>query len=302
VTADDHLLGTTRTRAERGRARRARQSSEVEAAPPLQRSKPKRRKTLRRRYDIALPVELGAEIRLPAIPIIRPGPRLASAALLLGTLWVLFQIVHSPGLVAAEAAVLGNKMLTSAQVRSIAATEGMASFLIDPGLVDDSLTAHAEISAAHVRVRWPNRVEIQVEEREPLVAWDDGGRHWWLCRDGVAFLQHGAWPGLVQVSSKEPVLDITEDPLGTAMSPDVLRAATALSAQLPEAASLMYEVGRGLSFEDPRGWTAVFGVGGDMVLKVRLYRGIVDDLAQRGVSATLISVADPATPYYRTVR
>src|SRR4030067_950524 len=129
----------------------------------------------RPRYDIALPVELGAEIRLPAIPIIRPGPRLASAALLLGTLWVLFQIVHSPGLVAAEAAVLGNKMLTSAQGRSIGATDGMDSFLIDPGLVDDSLTAHAEISAAHVRVRWPNRVEIQVEEREPLVAWGDGG-------------------------------------------------------------------------------------------------------------------------------
>jgi hypothetical protein len=263
---------------------------------------PKRRKTLRRRYDLALPVELGAEIRLPAIPIIRPGPRMFSAALLLGTIWILTQVLRSPGLITAEASVSGVKLLSPAQVRSIALTAGSPSFLVDPKQVAGRLIAHSEIAAAQVKVRWPNRVEIQVEEREPFVAWNDGGRKWWLSRDGVAFLQHGEWPGLVQVTTEEPTLNITEDPLATAISPDVLVAATALSAQLPEAEALNYDPIRGLSFPDPRGWTAVFGSGGDMLLKVRLYRGIVDDLAQRGISATLISVADPATPFYRTVR
>jgi hypothetical protein len=302
MSVDERALGVARTRAERARSRRARQVSVVEAPPRLRRAKPKRRKALRRRYDLALPVELGAEIRLPAIPVIRPGPRLVSAGLLLGTIWILTQLMRSPGLITAEASVLGNKMLTPAQVRSLALTQGMPSFMIDPKEIAGRLTAHSEIATAKVAVGWPNLVEIQIEEREPLVAWNDGGRRWWLSRDGVAFLQHGEWPGLVQVTTQEPVLNITQDPLATAISPDVLLAATALSAQLPEAEALNYDPIKGLNFDDPRGWTAVFGFGGDMLLKVRLYRGIVDDLAQRGISASLISVADTTTPYYRTVR
>lgn len=302
MSADERALGVARTRAELARARRARALPTVESPPRLRRAKPKRRKTLRRRFDLALPVELGAEIRLPAIPIIRPGPRLASAGLLMVTLWILTQILRAPGLITAEASVLGNKMLSPAQVRSIAETDGVPSFRIDPEQVTASLTGHSEIAAAQVTVRWPNRVEILIEEREPLVAWNDAGRNWWLSRDGVAFLQHGVWPGLVQVTTQEPVLNITQDPLATAISPQVLWAASALSAQLAEAESLKYDPIRGLNFDDPRGWKAVFGSGGDMVLKVRLYRAILEDLSQRAVSATLISVADPATPYYKTVR
>jgi cell division protein FtsQ len=302
MSVDERALGVARTRAEKARSRRARLSSVVEAPPRLKRVKPKRRKTLRRRYDLALPVELGAEIRLPAIPVIHPGPRLASVGLLLATIWVLTQVLRAPGLVTAEASVLGNKMLTPAQVRSMALTAGMPSYLIDPEQVAGILTAHSEIAAAQVGVGWPNRVELKIQEREPLVSWNDAGRKWWLSRDGVAFLQHGDWPGLAQVTTQEPALNITEDPLAPAISPDVLLAATALSAQLPEAGLLNYDPVKGLNFDDPRGWMAVFGAAGDMVLKVRLYRGIVDDLSQRGVAATLISVADPATPYYRTVR
>lgn len=302
MSVDERALGLPRTRAERARSRRARQASVVEAPPRLHRAKPKRRKTLRRRYDLALPVELGAEIRLPAIPVIRPGPRLISAGMFLGTIWMLTTLLRSPGLVTAEASVRGNKMLSPAQVRSLALTKGMPSFMIDPREIAGRLTAHSEIATAKVTVGWPNQVEIRIEEREPFVAWDDGGRKWWLSRDGVAFLQHGEWPGLVQVTTHEPVLNISQDPLATAISPEVLVAATALSAQLPEAATLNYDSIKGLSFDDPRGWTAVFGFGGDMLLKVRLYRGIVDDLSGRGISAALVSVADTATPYYRMVR
>jgi hypothetical protein len=302
VSVDERALGAPRTRAERARLRRARQDTLFEALPRLRRARPKRRKTPRRRYDLALPVELGAEIRLPAIPVIHPGPRLFSASLLLVTIWILTQVLRAPALITAEASVLGNKMLTPAQIRSIAQAKGMPSFLIDPGEIANRLTAHSEIATAHISVTWPNQVEIQIEEREPLVAWNDAGRKWWLSKDGVAFLQHGEWPGLVQVTTQEPALNITQDPLATAISPDVLVAATALSAQLAEAESLNYDSVKGLSFDDPRGWTAAFGFGGDMLLKVRLYRGIVDDLTQRGISATLISVADPATPYYRTAR
>lgn len=302
MSATERALGVARTRAERARARRAREFPTVESPPRLRRAKPKRRKTLRRRYDLALPVELGAEIRLPAIPIIRPGPRLASAGLLLVTLWVLSQVLKAPGMITVSASVRGNKMLTPAQVRSIAETAGLPSFMIDPQEVAARLTGHSEIATAQVGVGWPNRVEIEIEEREPLVAWNDAGRQWWLSRDGVAFLQLGEWPGLVQVTTQEPVLNITQDPLATAISPGALWAATALSAQLPEAESLNYDPIQGLSFDDPRGWKAVFGSDGDMLVKVRLYRTIVEDLTERGVSVTLISVADAATPYYRTAR
>jgi len=76
-----------------------------------------------------------------------------------------------------------------------------------------------------------------------------------------------------------------------------------LNAQLPEdAASLIYDPNHGLGFEDPRGWLAYFGVGGDMVVKVRTYQAIVAGLAQIRQPVAVISVADAAAPYIGSKR
>jgi hypothetical protein len=191
-------------------------------------------------------------------------------------------------------------MLTGNQVRSIARADNRPVFLIDPAAVAGRLMGLPEIASVRVQVRWPNQVTIQVEERHPLVAWNDGGRTWWISPEGMGFLEHGQWPGLVKVEADEPVLKIGDDPLAPVIEPELIWAAAALSAQVPEVAVLRYHPIHGLGFSDPLGWTAYFGDGGDMVTKMRLYRTLAAHLASKNFRPTVVSVEDPTTPYYTT--
>jgi hypothetical protein len=253
----------------------------------------------RRRLDLAIPFELGAEIRLPAIPAVHPGPRLLSFLLLCLLVYVLAGVKRASAFYVSEADVVGAKMLTADQVRSIAQVDRESVFSVDPGAGAAHFSSIAEVARARVRVKWPNKVEIDVTERKPAVAWDDDGRKWWISDAGVAFLDHGDWPDLITVVSDQPVLNISDDPLAKVIPDKILVAANVLSAQLPKGTTLRYDPVYGLGFDDPHGWTAYFGVDGDMLMKMRLYRALAAQLAEKGIQASMVSVKDPRTPYYR---
>lgn len=308
MTVAERALGFGGSRAERARARRVRNGAGALRSQPANdpaeamRATRPRRRALRRRYDLVLPIEARTVVRLPSIPVLRIGPRLLSAVLFGATLLAIQRVVTSPGFQVGSVEVIGQRMLSANQVRSIARSEGRSVFLIDPAAAADRLTAMPEIASARLRVRWPNRVTIQIEERHPLVAWNDGGRTWWISPDGMAFLEHGEWPGLVKVEADEPALRIGDDPLQPVIEPELLWAAAALSAQVPEVDVLRYHAEHGLGFKDPQGWTAFFGDGGDMVAKMRLYRTVAAHMVQRSFRPVVVSVEDPTAPYYSTNR
>lgn len=301
MTVSDRILGEAQTRAEKVRARRAREQRKLERlrAPEPVRRRRRRRRQPRRRLDLPLPAELGAEIRLPALPRLKPGPRLVSGLFLVLIGLSVRALLAAPMFHVAEAAVEGNNLLTAGQIRSIAQADEASVFLVDPMEAETRFATVAEVKEVRVRVRWPNRVLVSVEERKPLVAWKDGFRDWWLSVEGVAFLKHGEHEGLVHIESETPVLDIQRDPLAQVIEPQVLVAAGVLDAQLPEVKTLKYDPVRGLGFEDARGWAAYFGVEGDMVMKIRLYRRLTDHLRERGLTPELVSVKDPSAPFYR---
>lgn len=306
MTIAEKAFGFGGSRADRVRARRVRGGHSALRSQPagdpaeaLRAIRPRRR-GLRRRYDLVLPVEAKTVVRLPSVPVFRFGPRLLSAVLLVATLLAIQRLVVSPVFHVASVEVIGQRMLSASQIRSIARSEGRPVFLVDPAGAAGRLTAMPEIASARVRVHWPNRVTIQIEERHPLVAWNDGGRTWWVSPDGLAFLEHGEWPGLVKVQADEPVLRIGLDPLQPVIEPELLWAAAALSAQVPEVDVLRFHPEHGLGFKDPQGWTAFFGDGGDMVAKMRLYRTVAAHLLQKSFRPAWVSVEDPAAPYYST--
>ena len=84
MTTTSRWLGGPRSRADRTRSRRARLVADAEAldAAPLRKIPRKRKARPRKRFDFALPAQLGAQIQLPSIPVVRFGPRLLSAVLL----------------------------------------------------------------------------------------------------------------------------------------------------------------------------------------------------------------------------
>ncbi len=301
MTLTERALGGD-TRADEVRMRRLRDERIGVRAPREPRRKQHGGGRRRRRYDVTLPVQLGTEIRLPAIPVVRPGPRALSFVLLAGSVALLVFLFSAPTFQVAEAAVEGNRILSDGQLRSIAAVDGQSIFLVDPRAVLGRLLAYPEVAAAESAVRWPNRVVLEIVERQPMAVWSDAGRPWWISADGIAYAPHGEWPGVVQVESEVQVLAISEDPLAPAISVEVLQAAAVLSSLIPEANPLQFDPVRGLGFEDPRGWSAYFGMGGDMVVKVRMYAALAANLTARGIQPALVSVEDAAAPYYRLER
>ena len=292
-------LGRTRTRAEEARRRRARirHQAEGDRRPPVRgATRPRRRRTL------SLPVEMGAEVSLPALPSIRFGPRATSAVLL--ALWSLtvYGAWTSGRFEVGQVAIEGAKLLTEAQIRSIARLRDLPSFAVDPQAVKERLESHAEIDAAEVRVRWPATVMIRVQERRPILEWKDGPRVWWLNAAGVAFIQREPVPGLVRVVSEEPVLQIDDNALLPAVAPQVLWEAVSLAERMPHLGDLTYSRTHGLGFEDPRGWYVVVGQGGDLEAKLRLYEALAAVLEEREERVELISVEDLSSPYYKLTR
>lgn len=302
MTLSERALGRFRTRADQVRERRAKLVREIEPVSKDPLLKRRRRKRTRRRLDFALPMGVGVEARLPAIPIVRTGPRLLTISLLACMILALVRVLSSNDFIVERAKVLGNKLLSNAQTRSMAEVDGNLIFLVDPQRVVDQLTQYPEVLSAEVNIVWPNQVEIKLVEREPVVEWYDAGRTWWMSEDGVAFIQHGSWPDIVKVRAQAPVLHVFEDPLVPVIKPELLSAAVNLSAKLPEIETLSYDSVYGLGIEGNNGRKVHFGVDGDMAVKVELYRQLVERLSARNINRVEIFLMNQDRPFYRLER
>ncbi len=302
MTFREQALDGTMSRSERVRARRARVEREFEPAPREWRRKPPRTRRPRRRLDIALAPERAVEVRLPAPPTFRMRDRLMTAALLAAALWWLAGVLSSTRFHVAEAAVHGNTLLSASQVRSSAKVDGKLIFVVNTEEVASRLQELPEVSTTAVEVHWPNTVDIHVQERQPVVAWNDAGRTWWLSPDGTGIVERDAALNLVHVETEEPFLQISEDALLPVIEPSLLQSAITLKEKLPEVDHLQYDRQYGLGYEDPRGYLVYFGAEGDMALKMRIYEAIVSKLEGEGNPVDMVNVADPSAPYFRLVR
>ncbi len=312
----ERLFGRPVNRAEQVRRRRARatpqaidqrqrkggRKSRPGAGSVLSDTRPRLRRSgrPRRRRDLALFPDLGVEVRLPSLPSVKLGQRAFAAALLGGWLLMLHAAWTAPQFRVDQVEILGAELMRQEHVRSIAGVTGDHAFSVDPKAIEARLEAYPEVATAQVKLRWPNRVQIRISERQPVLAWEDGGRTWWLSRAGVAYLAREERPGMATVISPEPALDISEDPMAPAIDPELVRLAVSLSELYPSVGPLVYDPIHGIGFPDPRGWAAFFGTGGDFALKVRMYEAIAESLA--GQTVSLISVEDLYAPYYRITR
>ena len=279
-----------------------------EAVPSRRRAVPSgTSRSARRRFQNALlPVAPDAELR--GISIARPnlGKRLPSfliVALLASAIYFAF---NTPQLRVAEPQVIGNQMLTPAEIHTALDITGRPTFLLIPSELEKRLRLQfPELAAAKVKLELPNTVTVQVVERRPVIRWEQGDGYTWIAEDGIAFRPHGDLPGLISVValSAPPIEGIVSpDSLTPApfLSPEMVKAIKELAAHVPPGVQVLYEENFGLGWIDPRGWKVYFGTSGsDMELKVRVYESLVASLTGRGIQPAMINVTYPTAPYYR---
>lgn len=302
-----------RMRREQERAKHLQRASKVAERPVVVTrsrkdiTKPVRKPARKaRRFQIAIPHLPHTSARSFGIPRPRMGWRLFSL-LLLATLGTLLYLAFTrPELRVTEAQLTGSRIVTQAEVNAVLGASGQPIFLLDPSELETRLRlSFPEFSSVRVSVSLPNRLSVNVTERQPLIRWEQGGGYTWIAEDGVAFRPRGEMDGLIAVMalSAPPAQENTAtDSLSPApfISAEMVRALKALAAHVPAGTPILYERGSGFSWNDPRGWRVYFGVSaGDVELKMRVYEAMVAALTQKGIRPALINVMYPTAPYYR---
>jgi POTRA domain, FtsQ-type len=268
-------------------------------------SKRKPVQNARRRFQIALPSAPRANIRSISIPRPRLSWRLFSFILsaILGT--AIYYAFNLPQLRVTEAQMVGNQIVTPADVNSVLNIAGQPIFMLTPADLETRLRLnYPELASVRVNVALPNLVTIDVRERKPAIRWEQGGGYTWIAEDGVAFKPRGEMEGLISVvaASAPPVAGTVADPLTPApfISSDMVQTLKGLAGHVPPGQSILYDARMGFGWNDPRGWRAYFGATpNDIELKMRVYESLVDSLTQRGIRPALINVTYPTAPYYR---
>lgn len=266
-----------------------------------------RQSTRRRRFQNALlPVAPDAEMR--GISISRPnlGRRLPSFLIVALLATAIYLAFNTPQLRVAQAQVIGNQMLTPAEINDALDIAGQPTFLLMPAELEKRLRlAFPELAAAKVEVELPNTVSVQVVERKPVIRWEQGDGYTWVSEDGIAFRPHGDAPQLISVTalSAPPIEGIvSSDPFTPApfISPELVKSLKGLAGHVPPGVSIIYDSDFGFGWDDPRGWQVYFGTSGtDVDLKMRVYESMVASLTERGIQPSLINVTYPTAPYYR---
>jgi hypothetical protein len=250
----------------------------------------------RRRMDVPLSVP-GAEIRLPAVPILSNKWRVVSGVISAAFLMLLVMMLNSNFFRVEQIAIQGLERYQEAEIIRAAGITGSSIFAVNPDMIrEDLMITYPGLNGAEVEVNWPNQVKIHLEERAPVLAWSWDGNIRWIDENGIAFEPHGDPVGVSTVTSSSlpPTID------NRFVDPRIVGAVQALAVGVPEGTEILFDEKHGLGWKDPRGWFVYFGSkDDDTAQKLIAYQGIVEYLQEKGITPAVINVEYLESPYFR---
>ncbi len=284
----------------------------------------------RRTYYVATGMP-GVEMRLPSIPVVRPGWRALSAMLVLAALIGIFSLWASPFFQVDTVAFEGMERLTLGDLEPVVNLHNLAIVEVDATAVKEELLRFfPDLENVQVQVGLPNTVKIVVKERRPVLAWQKEDQVVWIDAKGFIFPARGSVEGLLTVFSndKPPVAPLpaeaqpeeaTEEATGEStekasvgngkpalkttpeqIDPQVLQTIQKLATMLPENSVIAYDEQNGIGWKAPDGLQIYIGKDlSNFELKYAMAEQITQQLYEKGIYPALLNVADPNAPFYR---
>jgi len=277
----------------------------------------------RRQYYYALSTP-GAEVRLPALPVIRPSWRMISGLLAAVMILAMSALWNAPTFQIGDITISGAQRIAKVDLEAVMNMAGEPAVTVSPRLLEEALAAaFPDMKSVDVTMGFPARLAVAVVERQPVIAWEQDGKTSWIDMEGYAFPVRGE-PGTplvtVMAEGSPPSLAAEEAPAeGSAstaaekaasiagapqavpfLPPEMITPLAEMAGQAPEGMSLAYSPDYGLGWNDPQGWRVYFGQDtANIALKLSEYQAIVDYLVPRNIHPSLISVEYLHAPFYR---
>lgn len=328
-------LKSSRTRSEQVRARRqqtsqSRQGHASQAVrqparktPPVvsRRSSPVaapsyRKVSSRTRRSFSISMDSGAELVIGSLPNIQIGWRTVSGFLAAILLIILLFFTNSSMFRVSSPELVGISNISISDVSAVLNLGNKPIYAVDPKIITAQVTqSFPQLKNIKVSIGLPASVIIQAEERQPVLAWEYNGPVVWIDNEGYIFESTGDFSGLPIVHADElplfqEIKAPAEDDTLVAVSPlaptvrkmdlGLLQAAITISANVPNGSDLAYSPLEGFGWFDPGGWKVFIGTDlSNLELKLIMYHAITQTLSERGITPTMISVAQPDAPFYR---
>lgn len=248
--------------AEQRRKSATRRRRPAAGTPPAKR-KPAARPTARRKQSYRLTPEQAPSVQaqpkpqrsgrkrlsMPRLPV----GRLVACGLAAGLVALLaFAFVDDRFYIQA-ADISGLTYGSQAEIYQRAGVDGYSVFWVNGQEAARRIETLSYVKRAAVRPALPDRVHIEVEERQPVALWKVNGRDYWVDAEGVTMTVTSLIEGLPVLSD----LDSTSITAPGRVDPQLVAAVQELKKQMPQVGEFAYNKINGLQFRIP-GRTVIY--------------------------------------------
>jgi cell division protein FtsQ len=217
----------------------------------------------------------------------RPGwsrfAGLVLAAALLATIVFLFA---NDDFYVESAEITGAAYSTMEEIYRIAGVHDFSLFWVDASEAERRVAQLPFVKSARVWPVLPNKVHIDVVERQPVVLWQTAGQAFWVDVDGVVLPVAGSsdsLPALIDLDGS------SVGPQGRADS-QMVAAVLELRKHLPELDRIAWSRDRGLHFVTPDGTLVVLGQNTRLAERVQQLVSLKSEIAAEGRQASEIDL------------
>lgn len=242
--------------------------------------------------------------------------------------YLLYSMWQSPEYQVEEIEIEGLYRIEASQVIAVLGILGQRSYLLQPQqMLRDLQKNFPEFAEISIHITLPAKVHIEVQERQPVLAWHYENHTEWIDAEGYLLPVRGEVSGLLQVNAQghpsyytpEERLTLTgerrlrktvirkgqDDPLALfqffqKIEPSLFQAVLSLYHRMPPGTTILFDRWRGFGWQDQRGWQVL--VGRDMrsiTQKMEMYEQIISYLQEQGITPSLVSVEYANLPYYQ---
>jgi hypothetical protein len=269
----------------------------------------------------------GAEMIMPALPMIHLGWRLASGLIAVGLTFLVLLAWNTPAIQIDKPVLYGMNRIQPSDILAVVDVERLPIFAVDKDQMTKEIEdSFPELMNVRVAIVLPNSLEISADERKPVMAWQFGGQTVWIDAEGAMFPARGKIKDKILTISADdppplqmelPVQDTNTDntaakkaKVDTALTgpdlykhkidPSIRDVLMGLSKQIPIDTTLVYNKTEGYGWKDKAGWRVFIGQSlENLNLKLTVYKGVVNELKKQDIKPALINVAHVDAPYYR---
>lgn len=224
-------------------------------------------------------------------------PKFAAAVLVVLLLGAIYAMFNLDLFYVADAEVVGNKLVSRAEVQQAAGVRGWNIFFVEPDQVAAAVRTLPEFQDVQVYATLPNTVEIFTTERKPVFVWEVGGKNYWVDAQGIAMRPRGLVPNGWHVRDAEG----QPGQYGARVNPDAFNAAVSLINVWKESPKFFeWTKEHGLTLRDSHGWLIYFGSASQMSDKLIALNIVTNQLLRDKRSVVFIDLGS-GLPYYQEV-